>query len=367
MTTEGRIGTLPGMKPSASLAPAVPRPTITETEIGEQPDALARTLESNAGEIEALCRDIRSRNITTVMIAARGSSDNAGVYAKYLFGAYNGLPVAMAAPSLYTFYHSPPRLSGVFVLGVSQSGQSEDIVEVMAEARRQGALTAAITRDPDSPIAAQSHRVLTLDTGPEKAVAATKTFTSSLALIAALSVAWEGSRERAESLARLPELAARTLESARAPAAARAPAYRSMDRCVVIGRGFCYGIALKLKELTYTTAEPYSAADFQHGPMAMVEEGFPVVVLAPAGALQAHMVAFARAIREKKADLIAITDSSELLEMGATALPLPVGTPEWLSPILAVLPGQLFALRLSLAKGIDPDLPRGLRKVTVTR
>jgi glucosamine--fructose-6-phosphate aminotransferase (isomerizing) len=144
-----------------------------------------------------------------------------------------------------------------------------------------------------------------------------------------------------------------------------------MSRCVVIGRGFSYGIAmevaLKLKELTYVTAEAYSAADFQHGPMAMIEEGFPVVLLAPAGALQAHMVEFARGMMERKPDLIAISDSAELLEMGNTALPLPIGTPEWLSPILTVLPGQIFALRLSLAKGIDPDVPRGLRKVTVTR
>ena len=355
------------MKPAASP----PHQTITETEIGEQPEALARTLESNSAQIDALCRDIRGRNITTVVIAARGSSDNAGVYAKYLFGAFNRVPVAMATPSLYTFYHSPPRLSDTLVLGISQSGQSEDIVEVMAEARRQGALTAAITRYPDSPIAAQSQRLLTLDTGVEKAVAATKTFTSSLALIAGLSVAWEGSAERARALARLPELAARTLDSARAPAAARAPAYRSITRCVVISRGFCYGIAmeiaLKLKELTYITAEPYSSADFQHGPMAMVEEGFPVVVLAPAGVLQAHMAEFVRGMKSRKPDLIVISDSPELLEMGETALPLPVGTPEWLSPILAVLPGQLFAMRLSLAKGIDPDVPRGLLKVTVTR
>jgi glucosamine--fructose-6-phosphate aminotransferase (isomerizing) len=359
---------MPGMNASSSPHPA---DSIMETEIDEQPGALARTLKANAAEIDALCRDIRGRNITTVMIAARGSSDNAGVYAKYLFQSYNGLLVAMATPSLYTFYHTPPRLAGVFVLGISQSGQSEDIVEVLAEARRQGALTAAITMDANSPLAAQSQRVLRLETGPEKAVAATKTFTSSLALIAALSTAWEGSRERAESLARLPELAAKTLDSARAPAAARAPSYRTANRCVVMGRGFCHGIAreiaLKLKELTYVTAEPYSAADFQHGPMAMVEEGFPVVLLAPAGVLQASMLESARGLKEKKADLIAISDLPELLAMGNTALPLPVGIPEWLSPILAVLPGQLFALRLSQAKGIDPDAPRGLRKVTVTR
>jgi glucosamine--fructose-6-phosphate aminotransferase (isomerizing) len=359
---------MPGMDATPLRPPA---PSIMETEIDEQPDALARTLKANAAEIYALCRDIRGRNIDTVMIAARGSSDNAGVYAKYLFQAYNGLLVAMATPSLFTFYHTPPRLAGVFVLGISQSGQSEDIVEVLAEARRQGALTASITRDASSPLAAQSHRVLRLETGLEKAVAATKTFTSSLALVAALSTALEGSKERADSLSRLPEIAARTLDSVRAPAAARAPSYRSANRCVVIGRGFCHGIAmeiaLKLKELTYVTAEPYSAADFQHGPMAMVEEGFPVVLLAPAGVLQPHMLQFARGIKEKKPDLIAISDLPELLELGNTALPLPLGIPEWLSPILAVLPGQLFALRLSQAKGIDPDVPRGLRKVTVTR
>jgi glucosamine--fructose-6-phosphate aminotransferase (isomerizing) len=348
-----------------------PAVTIMEKDIAEQPDALARTLERNGQEIEALCRDIRSRAITTVMIAARGSSDNAGVYANYLFQAFNGLPVAMATPSLYTFYHTPPRLSGVFVLGISQSGESEDIVEVMTEARRQGALTAAITREEKSPLAAQAHRVLRLETGPEKAVAATKTFTSSLALIAGLSVAWEGSKDRASALARLPELAAWTLQAAADPAAARAPAYRSMSRCVVIGRGFNYGIAmeiaLKLKELTYVTAEPYSSADFQHGPMAMVEEGFPVVLVAPRGVLKAHMQEFAAGLKERKPDLIVISDSPDMLAIGNTVFPLSDGAPEWLSPILAVLPGQVFALRLSQAKGIDPDVPRGLRKVTVTR
>jgi glucosamine--fructose-6-phosphate aminotransferase (isomerizing) len=277
----------------------------------------------------------------------------------------------MATPSLYTFYHMPPRLAGVFVLGISQSGQSEDIVEVQAEARRQGALTAAITRDEKSPLAGQSHRVLRLETGPENAVAATKTFTSSLALIASLSAVWEGSRERAASLDRLPELASKTLEAAGGPAAARAPAYKSMNRCVVIGRGFCYAIAmeiaLKLKELTYVTAESYSSADFQHGPLAMIEDGFPLILVATGGVLRAHMVQFVRGMQERKPDLIVISESREILEMAKTAFPISEGAPEWLSPILSVLPAQLFALKLSLAKGIDPDVPRGLRKVTVTR
>ena len=257
------------------------------------------------------------------------------------------------------------------MLGISQSGQSEDIVEVMAEARRQGALTASITADPRSPIAAQSHRVLRLETGAEKAVAATKTFTSSLALIAALSVAWEGSARRKADLERLPDLAARTLALAAKPAAEKAPSYRAMTRSVVISRGFCHGIAmeiaLKLKELTYVTVEPYSSADFQHGPMAMIEKGFPVILLAPRGVMHDHMLAFTRELKERQADLIAISDSPEILGLGNSALPFAEGAPDWLSPIIAVLPGQLFALRLSIAKGIDPDVPRGLHKVTVTR
>ncbi len=353
---------MPGMQPAQ---------TITEREIAEQPDAIERTLKRNSEELEALGREIRNRDISTVMIAARGSSDNAGVYAKYLFQAFNHVPVAMATPSLYTFHHAVPRLKGVFVLGISQSGQSEDIVEVMAEARRQGALCASITRDKSSPLARQSGRVLLLETGPEKAVAATKTFTSSLALLAGLSVAWEGSSERSTALARLPQLASETLALSGTTAASRAPSFRDISRCVVISRGFSYGIAmevaLKLKELTYITAEPYSSADFQHGPMAMVEEGFPVVLVAGRGVLHGTMAEFAAQLASRKPRLIAISDSPTILAAAETALPYAEGAPEWLSPVLAVLPGQMFALRLSQAKGIDPDVPRGLNKVTVTR
>jgi len=348
-----------------------PTTTTMEREIGEQPQSLARTLEVNAAELDALGRSLRARPVSTVMIAARGSSDNAGVYAKYLFQCFNGVPVAMATPSLYTFHHAPPRLKDIFVLGVSQSGQSEDIVEVMAEARRQGALTASITADARSPVAAQSQHVLKLETGPEKAVAATKTFTSSLALIAGLSAAWGQSGERSGALARLPELAASTLAAASGPVAQAAPTFRHISRCVVLSRGFSYGIAmevaLKLKELTYVTAEPYSSADFQHGPMAMVEPNFPVILVATKGILHDHLVELARQVRQRKPDLLCISDSRDILELGDSRLPVSEGAPEWLSPILAVMPGQMFALRLSLARGIDPDVPRGLSKVTVTR
>ena len=347
------------------------QPSIMEREIGEQPAAVEKTIKGCAAEAESLGKDIRARDITCVMIAARGSSDNAGVYAKYIFQAFNGLPVAMATPSLFTFHHTPPRLASMLVLGISQSGQSEDIVEVLAEARRQGALTAAITADPASPLAAQANHVLQLQTGTEKAVAATKTYTSSLAAIALISASLGQDGKRKDALGRLPGQAERTIAGAAPIAIARAERYRYMSRCVVISRGFCYGtameIALKLKELTYVTAEPYSSADFQHGPMAIIEPGFPVILISPSGAMLAYMAEFARGLKERAAEIISISDDREMLKLGTTALPVPQGVPEWLSPVLTVIPGQLLALNLALAKGIDPDVPRGLRKVTVTR
>jgi len=345
--------------------------TLLEKEISEQPDSLSRTIDSCGPAVEKLCAEIRRRDISYVMIAARGSSDNAGIYAKYLLSAFNGLPVVLSTPSLYTFYHKPPKLRNALVLGISQSGQSEDILEVLRNAKSQGAVTAVVTADPSSPMARTADHPLVLATGAEKAVAATKTFTASLAVLAGISASLEQSGERLASLRELPALASRTIEGAREPARARAERYRYMDRCVVISRGFSYGIAmevaLKLKELTYITAEPYSSADFLHGPMAMVEPGFPVILIAPKGTLLSHLEEFGQQLRERKAEIIAISDAPSILSLGHTSLPVADGAPEWLTPILSVIPGQLLGLNLALAKGLEADSPRGLRKVTVTR
>ncbi len=345
--------------------------SLLQREIQEQPAAIARLLEAARGTVNDLAAAIRARDVCYIMIAARGTSDNAGIYAKYLFAAHNGLPVALTTPSLFTLYRRPPRLRHVLVLGISQSGQSVDIVEVIQEANRQGALTAAITNAPDSPLAQAAQFTLDLNAGPEKAVAATKTYTTSLVMLALLSATLAQDEGRLAWLEQLPEYVARTLDVAGEAVQRRAERYRYMEDCVVIGRGYNYAtafeIALKLKELTYVVAAPYSSADFQHGPMAIIDPGFPVLVVTPSGTLLPHMMSFLDQLREREAEILVISDQAEALALARTPMPLPPGVPEWLSPVIAVIPGQLLALHLTLAKGLEPDSPRGLQKVTITR
>ncbi|GAB4561636.1 MAG: SIS domain-containing protein [Anaerolineae bacterium] len=342
-----------------------------EQEIREQPAAIERLLELERPQVEQVAAMIRERDVRFVMIAARGTSDHAGLYAKYLLAAMNGLPVALATPSLYTFYRRPPQLRDTLVLAISQSGQSADILEVVHEGNRQGALTVAITNDVSSPLAQTAAMTLDLHAGPERAVAATKTYTTSLALLALLSAVLAQDAERLTRLERLPDDVQRTLSMAEEVIGPRSERYRFMENCVIIGRGYNYAtafeIALKLKELTYVVAMPYSSADFLHGPMAVVEPGFPVVVTAPSGDVYADMVEFLRRLHERRADMMVVSDRAEALSVAQVGVPLPTGVPEWLSPVITVIPGQLLALHLTLAKGLEPDAPRGLSKVTITR
>ncbi len=348
--------------------------SLTDTnlyrEIHEQPDALRRLLDKEEATALALADLIHGRGIDHVVIAARGTSDNAGRYAQYVLGAMNGLSVGLAAPSLFSIYHRPPRFGNALVLGISQSGKSPDIVSVLAEARRQGALTAALTNRPASPLADQADVVIDLQAGDERAVAATKTYTAELAAIALISVALSGAAESREALRAVPQAVATTLSMNEAVAAV-APRYRYMQRCVVAGRGYNYATAfetaLKLKEMTYTIVEPYSSADFLHGPLAMIEPGFPVIVIAPSGVMAAEMTDFARTLQERRAEVIAITDAGDLLALARVPLALPTPVPEWLSPITAIVPGQLLAMHLAHARDYDIDSPRGIRKVTETR
>jgi glucosamine--fructose-6-phosphate aminotransferase (isomerizing) len=339
-------------------------------EINQQPLVLQSLLENQRASIEKIAAQIRERNPRYVFLAARGTSDNAGRYANYLWGAYNQLPLALAAPSLFTFYEQPPSLKDALVVGISQSGQSPDIVSVLEEGRKQGSMTLAITNEPDSPLAQAADALIDLQTGEEKAVAATKTYTAELMAVAMLSAALSRYETRWESLARVPQWAAQVLENQEAMAA-MVQRYTYMRQCVVLGRGFNYATAfewsLKLKELTYTVAEPYSSADFLHGPIAMLERNFPVLVVAPQGKVYANLWEVLQSLRkDHMAELVVISNQSEALQLANTPIALPVDLPEWLSPIVAIIPAQLFAYQLTSARGFDTEAPRSIHKVTET-
>jgi len=339
-------------------------------EIFEQPAAIRRLLEMQADPVKEIAARIRERNCTFVYLAARGTSDNAGLYAKYLWGISNDLPVALAAPSLFSVFKKPPKIGDALVVGISQSGQSPDIVSVIEEGRRQGALTLAIINDSDSPLAEAAELVIETVAGPERAVAATKTYTTQLTAIAMLSVALSGDAEKREWLGRLPSLVedALKLDETIKEASSR---YRYMEECVVLGRGYNYATAhewsLKLKELAYIVAEPYSSADFQHGPVALARQGFPVFAVVPGGAIDAEIITLlTKLVHEEQVELLAISSEGSALALANTPLQLPERLPDWVTPIPAIVPAQLFCYHLTRAKGYNTEGPRGLSKVTLT-
>ncbi len=338
-------------------------------ELREQPEVLERLLREARPEVEAIAAHVRARSPSHIVIAARGSSDNAARYGQYLFGAGNRLTVALAAPSLVTLYGATPHMASALVLGISQSGQTPDVVAVTEAARAQGCTTLAITNDPSSPLAQAASHCLPLRAGEESAVAATKTFTASLMVLAMLSAALGGDEASWRELATIPELAQRTIDANGALDAITTLGHPS--RLVVLARGFNYAsafeIALKIKETSYVLAEPYSFADLLHGPVAMLEEGFPVLVVAPRGQSSGDVPRVVEIVTRRGARLLAISDDDALLARAELGLRLPAGVPEWLSPFPAVIAGQLLAGTLAAALGRDPDHPRGLSKVTLTR
>lgn len=340
-------------------------------EIFEQPDVLRRELELELGQVQRIAGEIKKLDIKFVFLAARGTSDNAGLYAKYLLGAHNRIPMALAAPSLFTIYGEPPKLDGALVMGISQSGQSPDIVGVLEEGKRQGCPTLAVTNDPESPLAQVADYVIDIHAGPEKAVAATKTYTAQLMAVAMLSVALDGDSGRIEALQRVPEMVETVLDAA-SEIEEMAQRYRYMEQCVVLGRGYNYATAfewaLKLKELTYVVAQPYSSADFRHGPIAIVERGSPVMAVVPRGSVFGDMMRLMRGlVEDRRAELVVVSNDDDALAMAQTPLPIPEEMEEWLSPMVAIVPGQVFTMHLTVARGLDTERPRGLHKVTKTK
>jgi glucosamine--fructose-6-phosphate aminotransferase (isomerizing) len=346
------------------------KPSQLETEIFEQPQTLGRLLDQEWENVESIAQEIHNCSPNCIVIAARGSSDNVARYSQYLLGSITGLPVALATPSLLTVYKRPLHYDKALVIGISQSGQSPDVVSVLSEGNLRGGLTLAVSNDLESPLATVAQHSIGLHTGTEESIAATKTYTASLTAMAMLAAALFQKREHFQDIEKLPEFIERITSSGQEYQQA-AERYQAIESCVVISRGYNYAtafeIALKLKELAYVLAEPYSSADFQHGPVALVEGGFPIIAIIAEGPMAVELIDLSRQLKKRGAELIVISAFREALDLAQTPLELPDGIPEWLSPVANAVVGQLFTLGLTIAKGLDPDHPRGLRKVTRTR
>lgn len=348
-------------------------------EIRQQPAALEKTLQSELRRSESLKKQFEKRRPRLVVLAARGTSDNAAQFGRYLIEITTGIPVSLAAPSVSTLYHAPLDLKDALLVGISQSGESTDTNMVLEEGRQHGALTLGITNEAGSTMAKLSDHVLLVRAGREISVAATKTYTGQLMAFYLLARAL-GAPIGTDDLKRLPDAAAAALKLEK-EMAARAERYRFMDHAAVVGRGLNYANAfewaLKLMETCYVVAERFSQADILHGPIAMVGSAFPAFLLAPPGVTWPVMRDLIERLKQLQAETLVVTDRSNTeAPRGAVVIPARLGAsgrctarglPEDVfTPIPYIIPGQIFAASLANIKGFDPDKPRGLSKVTRT-
>lgn len=336
------------------------------SEIAEQPAALELTLTAERQKYKKLAAYLQGKEIDLVVIVARGSSDNASLFGRYLIEVTAGIPVSLSAPSVHTLYHAKMNLSRALVVGVSQSGEGDDINIVLQRAKESGAFTLAITNEADSTMAGIADEALLIHAGRERSVAATKTYTGQMLHFYMLANALMNNDLQIE---RIPEFTATAFELL--PQIENlVQRYVFMENCVVVGRGMNYGnsyeLALKLMETCYVVAERFSSADFFHGPLAIVERRFPVVMFGPTGVTEKSSLELLERLHDLNADCLSITNSAKIAAVSPKSLVLPSEIDEFLSPIPFIVPAQLFAALLSEAKGLNPDAPRSLSKVTKT-
>lgn len=334
-------------------------------EIAEQPAVLERTITAERDKVGRLSSFLRSRDVDLIVIVARGSSDNASLFGRYLLEVTTGIPVSLSAPSVVTLYNAKLNLSRALVVGVSQSGEGTDINAVLESAKASGAFTLGITNEADSTMAKIADETLLIHAGRERSVAATKTYTGQMLHFYMLAAALADNGLEFE---KIPAYAANALEL-RPNVREIVDRYTFMENCVVVGRGMNYGnsyeLALKLMETCYVVAERFSSADFFHGPLAIVERRFPVIMFGPSGVTKKSSIDLLEELRDLHADCLSITNDADIAALSPNSLRLSA-MDEFLTPIPFIIPAQLFAALLSEAKGIDPDAPRSLKKVTKT-
>jgi len=337
-------------------------------EIGQQPDLARNLIASSGAALDAIASAYRERRPAGFVIAARGSSDHAADYARYLLGNRERALVALAAPSLFTSYGTPPVLAGQCVIGISQSGASPDVIAVVEEAARQGAMTVAITNDAGSPLAKTAGLVLPLLAGAERSVPASKTYLLSVLAMALMSAAFDPDPAFDAAIRAVPDALAAALERERE----LAPIAKALSgpRAIVLGRGYnlCTAeeLALKLTETSYVLARAWSVADFLHGPIAVVEPDFPVLVVGAGGSVAKDVDSIAARLLEGGCRVVGLLDGPGGAPAAMPAVHLDSHLPEALTPLPLTVLGQLLAHEVAKARGIDPDAPRSLRKITRT-
>lgn len=340
--------------------------SLMQKEIHEQIHLLDQCYTKNQSRLVEIGKIVRERNIQFIIYAARGSSDNAGIYFKYLCEVHAGLPVSFSAPSVITLYKGKPKFQNTLVIGVSQSGKAQDVYSVLEHAKSQGAITVSITNHEDSPLATLADFHLHLAMGLEESVAATKTFTAQLFLLGHLAnqIALHDELER--DLATVKEILKQTL-TVENEIKRYANEYKDVESCFVLGRGYAYGIAdelaLKLQETSYIKAMAFATSDFHHGPLALASENQRFIVLAPEDSSLENSFEIVQKIQEVGAIPLIFSSSTGFPTQAVIKIPNA-------APSVMVFPlivaSQLFSLYVSLAKGLNPDKPRGLKKVTIT-
>jgi glucosamine--fructose-6-phosphate aminotransferase (isomerizing) len=337
-------------------------------EILEQPEALRKTFQAERAHALEFMKFTRQRKFRLVVLVARGTSDNAARLARYLMEITTGIPASLSAPSVHTLYGANVDYRQALVVGISQSGEGTDINLVLEAAKRRGGYTIGVTNEKHSTMAKLVDEVFLVHAGRQKSVAATKTYTGQLMVFYLLAAAL-GTGITMESASEIPHRVQETLKLI-PELRELVERYRYMDQCVVVGRGINYGnvfeFALKLMETCYVLAEPFSAADFLHGPIALIERDFPAFVFMPPGKTFNHMRKLTARLAKLRAEVVALSGPGARIPAVTRIIRVPGKIPEIYSPIPYIVPGQIFAALLAEIKGIDPDRPRSLRIVTQT-
>ena len=341
------------------------------SEIKEQPDVLEKLKAHNQDTLRVLTGELKAKNIKRAVFAARGTSYHACIYGQYLLAIKCGIVSAQAMPSCVTVYGSSLLTENDVVIGVSQSGEAADVLAVLQDANKRGAITVAITNDPESPVAKFADYHLCCNAGKEISVAATKTFTAQMGLLLLLCAYWNDDAQLLKEFAALPQAVKETLTACEAKIAGLTLRYRYMQQGFVLSRGLTYPIALeatlKTQETCYVKMKGYSSADFYHGPLAQVDSEMPVILYAPRGDAQKDNVDLACRLREIGAQPLIVTDDAALAAKEPLAWLLPDTGSQFTSPLVFAVFAQCFAESLCAQKGLNPDQPRNLKKVTITK